>query len=220
MKTSNIITSVIILLLIGTNLLTYCNRRVSEPLSDKTVQDTTYLHLYRKEKTEKLQLIDEYSYKLQQLSQSRDSLNFSLTINRNLLRAYRQKSADLALEVRHRFTEPKSDPTPLPNITILPVIDSILFFNEKADSACDATIIRLEESIQNRDSTIKIHGLIEGQWKDLFTEQDLQNKALENSLQTALKQQTRKARQNKVLKGALLVLSGLTTATLIHTNLH
>ena len=220
MKTSNIITSAIILLLIVSNALRFCSRTASETNTNKPSPDTTYIHLWRKEKTEKLQLIDEYSYKLQQLSQSRDSLNFNLALNRNLLKAYRLKSADLAFEVRHRFTAPETNHAPLPFASIRPVIDSLLLFKDKSDSACDATIIRLEESIQNRDSTIKIHGLIEGQWKDLFTEQDLQNKALENSLQTALKQQTRKARQNKVLKGALLVLSGLTTATLIHTNLH
>ena len=57
-----------------------------------------------------------------------------------------------------------------------------------------------KKAYKNRDSTIKVHGLIEGQWKDLFTEQDLQNKALENSLQTALKQQTGKHDRTKSLK--------------------
>lgn len=215
MKTTNIISKLLIAILLCSNIFTYCNlhQKSENPVTENTLTDTIFLSQWRKEKAEKLKLIDGYNFRLQQLAQTKDSLNFSLAISKNLMTSYRLRSNDLAEQLRGEVGMAHSDSMLHPQIKTL--IDSVIIYKYKADSACDESIANLESGILNRDSTIRVFTQITRQWQEIQKEQELQNQALTTNLKTALKQQKRKSRQNKILAGGLILLSGITTAILI-----
>lgn len=219
MKTNNVLYLFILLALAGSNLVTICeNQKLAAQLQsqENTEQpDTLFLSQWRKEKTEKLKLVDNYNYQIQQLAQSKDSLNFSLVLSKSLVTAYRLKAKDLRAQVQLQVQQDTSQKV---NKIIRPVIDSLLKFQELSDSACDVTISNLESGIANRDSTIRLYAGIEVNLKDIQKQQEQNIQLLTEQLNTAYKNQKKKTRQQKILSGGLLILSGITTALLLTQN--
>ena len=101
------------------------------------------------------------------------------------------------------------------NDTLLNAVDSLVVSQNLSDRECDETISLLENTLANRDTTIQVQQRVESDLKDLQIEQDLKNKYMEDQLKVALKVQKRKARQNKLLAGGLVFISGIVTAILI-----
>lgn len=219
MKTNNILYLLILLALAGSNIVTFCeNQKLSAQLQSQEnpeQPDTLFLSQWRKEKTEKLKLVDNYNYQIQQLAQSKDSLNFSLAINKDLLSAYRLKTKDLRAQVQSSV---QKDSLQTVYHIIRPVIDSLLKFQALSDSVCDVSITNLESGIVNRDSTIRLYAGIEVNLKDIQKQQEQNIQLLTEQLNTAYKNQKKKTRQNKILSGGLLILSGITTALLLTQN--
>lgn len=215
MKTNNPVLILVAAVMTCVALFSYCHFNGQSPLSEPVLQDTIFLSQWRKEKAEKLKIIDSCTYEIQKLAQSKDSLKFCLALNKDLLMAYRLKSKDLKAQLQ---TEILKDTSKSRYAEIRPVIGSLIEFVQLSDSACDLTITTLESSVANRDSTIRFYIGIETGLRDLQNKEELNNQFLTQQLTLALKIQKKKTRQNKILSSSLLILSGITTALLISQN--
>lgn len=215
MKTETRKTILIIAFALLAGVFVTCEYNQHAKPSETTLQDTLFLSQWRREKVEKLKLIDSYNVQIQQLAQSKDSLNFTLAINKDLLNSYRLKTKDLKARVQ---TKVLKDTSQAVYKLIRPIIDSLISYQQLSDSACDLSIRNLESSVANRDSTIRLYIGIESNLKDIQKQQELNNQLLTEQLNTAFKNQRKKARQNKILAGCLLILSGITSALLISQN--
>lgn len=212
MKTNQLATFLITGFIICLCLLSYCHYCEQATPEENNVQDTLFLNQWRKEKSEKQKLLSTYTQKIQQLNQSEDSLNFILSLHKDLLKSYRYKTKELSQQLQNKQLRDSSQKN---GKIILPILDSLIKFQDLSDSACDINIANLESSLANRDSTIRFYVRIESTLKDLQKQQDLNNQVLTQQLNTAYKMQKKKARQNKLLSGGLLILSGITSALFI-----
>lgn len=215
MKTETLKSILLIAFILIAGILATCEYNRPPKPTDSNLQDTLFLSQWRREKAEKLKLVDTYNFQIQQLAQSKDSLNFSLAIHKGLLNTYRLKTKDLRAQVQNNIL---NDTSQTVYKIIRPVIDSLLNYQQLSDSACDLNITNLESSVANRDSTIRLYIGIESNLKDIQKQQELNNQLLTEQLNTAFKIQKKKTRQNKILAGSLLILSGITSALLITQN--
>lgn len=215
MKTTNPLLTLSAAFITCLALFSYCQYKEKAASSEPVLQDTIFLSQWRKEKAEKIRLVDSCTYEIQKLAQTGDSLKFCLALHKDLLKSYRLKSKDLKEQLQTKLLK---DTSQLVYTEIRPVIDSLIEFVQLSDSACDVTISDLESSVANRDSTIRFYIGIESGLRDLQKVQELNTQFLTGQLNTALKNQKKKTRQNKILSGSLLILSGITTALLITQN--
>lgn len=219
MKTESIKTGIIILLLACVGLLSTCEFSKS-PLPETTpLQDTIFLSQWRREKQEKLDMIASYEKELWRLQHDNDSMQVLVTQTKLNISAYRFKAKHFEKQLKTAITSMVAKDTSLAEDTISPILDSLILVRDSSDFACDSTINLLENLVANRDSSILFHKQIEKDLRDLNKEQELRNEFLTQQLNLAFKNQRKKARQNKILAGGLLILSGITTSILITNSL-
>jgi len=175
-----------------------------------TKVDTLSNRLYRQEKQ---QQIVAYEKKIDHLQQQKDSLWFEVVAKKSLVSTLRPKVKQYQARLTEKIEQLDSNCTSRDSLRI--IADSLIVIQNNEDTACVETINTLEKIVANRDSTISIQNLVETNLRDIQKEQDLKSKYLTDQLNIALKVQRKKARQNKILSGGILLLSGITTAVLI-----
>ncbi len=192
---------------------------IQSPKSEQVpLQDTLFLSQWRREKKEKLEAIVKYEKKLSELRNANDSLRTIVTEKKKSLSAYRLKTKYLQEELKQAITNLDTSYFKAGD-SLSPLLDSLTNLQNLSDTACDQTIHALENVVANRDSSLIFHKLVENNFRELQKEQELANQYLTNQLNTAFKNQRKKSRQNKLLSGGLLILSGITTSLLLTQSL-
>lgn len=215
METSKIKTAIIVVLFICLGIFATCEFTKQVQLtSEPILQDTIFLSQWRKEKQEKLDLITYYEKELTRLQKDNDSMQVLVSESKKAVSAYRFKANYFGKELKEAIgrTTPKDS---LGKDTLSPILDSLLVSQNQSDSACDATIQILENSLANRDSSLLFHKQVEFNLKEIQKDQELKSDYLTEQLNNALKSHQKKSRQNKLLKGGILILSGITTSLII-----
>ena len=219
METSKIKNGIIVLLFICIGIFATCEfTKQLQQTADPTSQDTLFLSQWRREKQEKLDLIATYEKELTRLQHDNDSMQVLVTQTKTITSAYRFKAKHFEQQLREAIASvvPKDS---LTVDSISPILDSLIIAHNQSDTACDVTINVLEMMVASRDSSILFHKQIENNLRDIQKEQELRNKYLTDQLNTAFKSQKKKSRQNKLLAGGLLILSGITTSLLLTQSL-
>ncbi len=218
MKTVNLKNGIIaaLLLIVISLLLFKCNgkNKSLEPETNPVLfQDTVFLRQWRKERVQKQALVKTYETKIEGLQNENKILRQSTKQSKQQLSVYRTKadSVDALLQISLKRFMLKDSSI---NDTIIPLINVLSGFENKNNLQCDTTIALLEKEICNKDSAMYLQKQIEIQLKDFNQEQTLQTDYLTNQLNLAYKTQKKKDRQAKLLKGGLLILSGITTSLL------
>lgn len=218
MQTSKIKNGIIVALIACVCFLATCEFSKA-PESEATIsQDTLFLSQWRREKQEKLNLIASYEEEITRLQHDNDSMQVLVTETKTSMSAHRFKARQLQQQLKEAITLTVSKDS-LTADTLTPILDSLIIAHDQSDTACDTTIHILETMVANRDSSIVFHKQIEGNLRDLNKEQELRNQILTDQLNLAFKIQKKKSRQNKILAGGILILSGITTSLLLTQSL-
>ena len=205
-KSILIVVLALVVILLGTCEVTdHLNKNRNIPQTDTLAHS-----LYRAEKQHE---IDLYRDKIARLQQQKDSLWFLVDVKKKAFFSTRPKVKLYQSRLEEQLSKP--DSVCLDRDTIKRLADSLIVYQQHADTACVETIHSLEQVVANRDSSISIQKLVETNLKDIQRQQDLKAQYLTEQLNTALKAQRKKARQNKLLSGGILLLSGITTAVLL-----
>jgi len=214
MENSKIKNWIIITLAICLALLSTCEFCKTKTSENPTTADTLFHSQWRHEKSAKLEIIKVYSKQVKYLQIQADSLHKIVNANKLNLFTYRLKTKSLQEQLRNDIKKMvRLDSLSVDSIT--PVLDSLITYQVQSDSTCDVTINELENIVANRDSTILFQRSIENNLRDLEKEEELRNQYLTEQLTIAYKAQRKKSKQNKLLAGGLLILSGITTSILI-----
>lgn len=197
-------------------LLSKCHHGKQQHSDDNPVlyQDTVFLSQWRKERKEKEILVKAFEHKIASLKAQNKILRQAVNQSKQKLGNYRTQADSLDSQVQrtvYRFAQKDSSIAD----TLVPLIQNLSAIRDSSDSQCDTTISLLEKTILNRDSTVLFQKQIENQLRDFNKEQALQNAYLTSQLNNAYKQQKKKSRQNKLLSGGILLLSGITAGVLI-----
>ena len=179
--------------------------------SEVQATDTLFLNQWRREKAEKIKLITTYEFSIRQLQSGKDSLLKEVELKKRSITSYRFKTAHYEDQLRKHL---RSSDTLDKKVTEL-ILDSLLISQSKSDTACDQTIHQLETVIINRDSVIAFHEKIEFNQKEIQKNNDVEILFLTAQLNDSKKFLRKKTRQNKLLAGGLLLLSGITASLLI-----
>ena len=211
MKNSKAKSIIIVVLAFVVILLGTCevHRHFSGSRSAPTI-DTISSGLYRQEKQQQIAVFEE---KIGRLQQQKDSLWFLVAVKKTEFTSTRPKINQYQARLKNHLSRP--DSVSLDRDSLRTITDSLIVYQDRADTACIETITALEQVVANRDSCISVQKLVESNLKDIQKEQDLKEAYLTDQLNTALKMQRKKARQNKILSGCILLLSGITTAVLV-----
>ncbi len=218
METSKVKNWIILGLIFIIALLSTCEYGKIQGNQNASTQDTLFLSQWRREKKEKQNLIKIYEQRLTVLKIQKDSLESLTQKSKENISHFRSKAQLYQNQFRVVLKKLAHLDSIRPD-TLSPLLDSLVINQQSGDSACDRTITLLENNLANRDSSLQIQKHIEESLRDLNKEGDLRNQFLSEQLNTAYKTQKRKARQNKILAGGLLILSGITTSLLLTQSL-
>lgn len=214
MQPTKIKTIIIIALVSIVALLSTCEFAKTIPSEKVETYDSLFYQQWRAENKQKLELIQTYEAKIQVLQVQNDSLAISLKKSKTKILIDRAKRDLIQQRVQDVIKNVDSTET-LAVDAIAPLLDSLIFTQQVSDSSCDDTIDLLQITVANRDTTIAMQNRIAESLRDLNKESELRNQYLTEQLNIAFKSQRKKARQNKILAGGLLILSGITTSILI-----
>jgi hypothetical protein len=218
MQNLKIKNGIIIALLGCIILLTTCEFSKPNTGEDIPFQDTLFLNQWRREKQAKLDLIVSYENKVSQLQHDVDSLKQVASEGKKSISAYRFKAKHFQQQLKQSI-ELVIVKDSLTQDSILPIFDSLMVSQDQSNSACDTTINALESIVAKRDSSLEFQKQISVNLRDINKEQELRNLQLTSQLNLSFKNQRKKSRQNKILAGGLLILSGITTSLLITQSL-
>lgn len=198
-------------------MLTTCQFKSckDENKSEVNTTDTLFLNQWRKEKAEKINLITNYENSIRKLQISKDSLFKDVQIKRNSIASFRFKTAHYEDLLRYHLAS--SDTTNKKVSELL--LDSLMISQDRSDTACDETINGLENIIANRDSIIDLHEKVEFNLKEIQKTSDLNVVFLTAQLNDNRTLLRKKTRQNKLLSGGLVLLTGIATTLLITQHL-
>ena len=215
METSKIKTVIIALLFICIGIFATCEftKQVQSAANPET-PDTLFLSQWRREKQAKLDIVSYYEKELTRLQRDNDSMQVLVTESKKAVSAYRFKAKHFQQELKQAIALviPKDS---LGKDTLSPILDSLIVYQQQSDTACDETITVLETMVANRDSSLLFHKQIEYNLREVQKDQELRTNYLTEQLNTAFKSQKKKSRQNKLLTGGILILSGFTSSILI-----
>jgi hypothetical protein len=159
----------------------------------------------------------QYETTIARKEKENDSLTVVAEAKKKTLAAYRFKASYLQVQLQELLKTADSTHT-VPDS--LPAIASEYFTAEnKNDTACTETIYSLEQVVANRDSTIIVFRQSETNLKDIQKDQQQRIELLTQELDTAYKVQKKKNRQHKLLSGALVFLTGLSTSLIVSQSL-
>jgi hypothetical protein len=214
MQASKVKNGIIALLLACIGILTTCEYLKPSTQEITPLQDTLFLSQWRREKKAKLEMIAGYESKITKLQHERDSLQNLVGESKKTTSAYRFKAKQFERQLKEAIVNVVQKDS-LGTDSISPILDSLIVVHDQSDNACDTTIQLLETIVANCDSSILFQRQIEGNLRYLNTEAELRNKYLTDQLNIAFKSQRKKSRQNKILAGGILLLSGITTSMLL-----
>lgn len=204
-----------LVILIFSICLFTCHQQSPQTADNPNIStDTLFLYQWRAERNAKEQLVKEYEKTINVLEDKNFTLSKLNSSNKLQLRYYRTKEILLTKNLQSYINDLANKDSCV-NDSIIPLINELTEFRDSANNQCDTTITLLEQQLINRDSLLLLRKQIEIQLRDFNKEQALQNNYLTNQLNTAYKQQKKKSRQNKLLAGGLLILSGITTSILL-----
>lgn len=166
--------------------------------------------MWKKERTE-LQV--QYHKQIDKLQSGNDSLKREVAEKKKALASYRAKAK--FLEDRLKSVIQNSDSDYVSTDSIKPLAYDYFAVQDNNNTSCDSTIKTLEQIVANRDASIFLFRKSETNLRDLQREQELRNQLLAEELNTAYKAQKKKVRQNKLLAGGLIFISGFATTLLI-----
>lgn len=209
------------IILVSIALFATCEFTKQIAATDNPIEtaDTVFLSQWRREKLEKVKLIGTYEAKLTKLQKDNDSLKKVVADKKENLAAYRLKEKILQEQLKSKVSKADTGYAAIARDSIPQIVDSLLLASQQNDTACDETIHELENQVANRDSAIFLHKRVEINLRDLQEEQQLQNRYLTEKLNTVFKNQRKKSRQNRILAGGLLILSGITSSVLLTQSL-
>lgn len=210
MEKSEIKSALLVALAYLVVLMGTCQFRETARNRQKAEFDTVKDSLYRHEK--ELQ-ITGLEGQIKALSHRNDSLLQKAAVEKSTYSAVRPKVKIYQQALSDKIAQ--LDSSCVQADSLKQITDSLIVFQNQADSACIETINTLEQVVANKDSSLLIQNQITRNLRDLEKEQALKSQYLTEQLNTALKMQRRKTRQNKILAGSLLLLSGITTAILV-----
>lgn len=198
-------------------MLTTCQFKgcKDESKSELNTTDTLFLNQWRKEKAEKAKLISSYENAIRKLQNGKDSLLKDVQLKKQSIASFRFKTARYEDLLREHLAN--SDTVNRTEAEL--ILDSLLISQSNGDTACDKTISQLETVIVNRDSVIALHEKVEFNLKEIQKTGELEITFLTAQLNDSKKNFRRKTRQNKLLSGGLVLLTGLTTSLLITQHL-
>jgi hypothetical protein len=162
---------------------------------------------------EKLAMQTEYEARIKKLESEKDSLQLLAGSQKRKLANQRVKTEALKARIAEAVTVIDSTGC-LPD-TVRTLVKDYVNAESENDSLCDATISSLEQLLANREDAISGFRQVENIQRDLLKEQQLRNSHLTEQLNSAYKVQKRKSRQNRILAGGILLLSGITTSILL-----
>lgn len=171
--------------------------------------DTLFLNQWRKEKQDKANLILSYESRIAVMGNSADSLKKEINMKKNSIVSLRFKVNYFAQQLKNAISASDS------STKTLALIDSLSFAQNQNDSACDGTIRTFEQLLCNRDSVIAFYQEIEKNFRDLQQRDKVDTEYLTDRLNDALKINRQRTRQNKILAGGLLLLSGISTSLFV-----
>ncbi len=181
----------------------------------KVEANHSFQNVLGKEKAEKMQLVTNYESSIHKLKASKDSLLKVVDLKKMSIASYRFKASYYEEKLKQSLTNSDT----LNKKEISSTLDSLLFNQNKSDTACDETIKRLEQVILNRDSVIGYHEKIEISLKEIQRNEEINTALLTGQLNDNRTQLRKKTRQNKILSAGLFVLSGITITFLISHHL-
>lgn len=198
-------------------MLTTCHFKgcKDESKSELNTTDTLFLNQWRKEKVEKTKLITSYENSIRKLQIGKDSLLKEVQLKKQSIASFRFKTAHYEDLLREHLA---SSDTVNKKVAEL-LLDSLLISRNESDTVCDETINQLETVIVNRDSVIDLHEKVEFNLKEIQKAGELEITFLTAQLNDTKKDLRRKTRQNKLLSGGLILLSGIATSLLITQHL-
>lgn len=214
METSKIKNWIIICLITCVAFLATCEFSKNDSASNPITQDTLFLSQYRQEKKQKIELIASYEKRVDRLQLQKDSLQKLVKESSRSISVYRVKAKVYQNQFKAALEQLASIDSLQPD-TLSPILDSMIVNQAYSDTACDDTIDLLQITVANRDSALFLQKQIDVNLRDLNKEAELRNQFLTDQLNTAYKVQKKKTRQNKLLAGGLLILSGITTSLLL-----
>jgi hypothetical protein len=169
-------------------------------------------YFYQQLQAEKKKLTDEFTWQLNRLQTQRDSLEGIISKNRRELKGQRLKTKILSERMLKSVNAAIDS---CAQDSLRPQMEKYVQAQEENDSICDASIYSLETMVANRDSSLEFCRSIGETQKQMLKDQELRNQQLTDQLNTAYKMQKKKSRQNKILAGGIMIISGITTSILI-----
>jgi hypothetical protein len=183
--------------------------------TDVNSTGTLFLNQWRREKVEKQNLITSYERRIDKMQRTKDSLLQVVSEKKQNISALRFKVKYFEDQLKESISK-----TGTQSVNVSEnLLDSLVITENKSDTACDETIHTLEKVVSNRDSVIAFHQQVEINLRDVQKNQELNTTYLTEQLNTALKSDRKKARQNRLLAGGLLILSAFSSALLLTQHL-
>jgi hypothetical protein len=171
-------------------------------------------YFYERLKAEKEKLKSQFKQQIQRLQTERDSLDNLIKKNKQELKFQRVKTKTLSVRVLKSLSTEVDSAS---RDSIKPLVEDYVASQELNDSLCDSTIYSLETLVANRDSSLSFHRQVEETQNQMLKDQAARNQQLTDQLNIAFKMQKKKSRQNKILAGGIMIISGITTSILIIT---
>ena len=175
--------------------------------------DTLLINSY-KQKVNELQ--SEFEKQIHVLNISKDSLQHLVTSTKKTIRVLSGQSKLLELQIKNDLQ--KADSSLVTDSLKTNTLNYIAIQNER-DSMCNESINTLELIASKQDSILLFKDKQSNNLKDLLKQNELREQYLTEQLNTAYKQQRKILFRNKVCAGALILLSGFTSALLINQTL-
>jgi hypothetical protein len=186
-----------------------------ESKSEVNTADTLFLNQWKKEKVEKTKLITSYENSIRKLQIGKDSLLKDVQLKKQSIAVFRFKTAHHEDLLREHLAN--SDTSNIKESEL--ILDSLVLSQSISDTACDETIHQLETVIVNRDSVIALHEKVEFNLREIQKTNEFEITFLTAQLNDSKNYLRRKTRQNKLLAGGLILLSGISASLLITQHL-
>lgn len=175
--------------------------------------DTLLINSY-KQKVNELQT--EYENQIDAIRKTKDSLQNLVLSNKKTIRVLNGQSKLLEIQIKNELQN--SDSTFVKDSLKIKTLEYITIQNER-DSICNGSINTLELIASKQDSILMFKDKQNNNLKDLLKQNELREQYLTEQLNTAFKHQRKILLKNKLCAGALILLSGFTTAILINQTL-
>lgn len=156
--------------------------------------------------------IGYFQRQLNVLNRQNDSLKAEVQKSDRQLNVSFEKAKDLEARLMQKLQDTAL--VLLPD-SLFPIADSLSIAVAQEHSSCEEAIADLQRELVNRDSTISVQRQMAGALRDLQKEQAIQNEELTRQLDTAFKTLRKKNRQNKIIVGGTLILSGISNSLLL-----